>query len=202
MYRSLSYRYIGPPGNRVEAVAGIPGDPTTIYAGAASGGVFKTTDGGLHWDPIFDDQIVSSIGAIAVAPWIPASCGSAPARRYPRQHLDRQRHVQVHRRRQDVDARWTRENRAVGRVVIDPKDPNVVYAAALGHCYGPQPERGVFRTKDGGKSWERVLFVDEQTGAVDLVMDPSNPQTCSPRRGSSRFCRGLPRAAGRAAAIT
>ena len=68
VYRSLPYRYIGPPGNRVEAVAGIPGDPTIIYAGAASGGVFKTTDGGLHWDAIFDDQIVSSIGAIAVAP--------------------------------------------------------------------------------------------------------------------------------------
>ena len=178
MYRSLPYRYIGPPGNRVEAVAGIPGDPNIIYAGAASGGVFKTTDGGLHWDAIFDDQIVSSIGAIAVAPSDPNVVWVGTGETFIRGNISIGNGMY---KSTDAGKTWTHagleKTGRVGRVVIDPKDPNVVYAAALGHCYGPQPERGVFRTKDGGKSWERVLFVDEQTGAVDLVMDPSNPRT-------------------------
>ncbi|HEX2458147.1 MAG TPA: hypothetical protein VHI99_30910 [Vicinamibacterales bacterium] len=178
VYKSLPFRYIGPPGNRVEAVAGIPGDPTTIYAGAASGGVFKTTDGGLHWDPIFDDQIVSSIGALAVSPSDPNIVWVGTGETFIRGNISVGNGIY---KSTDAGKSWTHagleKTGRIARVIIDPKDPNVVYVAALGHCYGPQPERGVFRTKDGGKSWERVLFVDEQTGAVDLVMDPSNPRT-------------------------
>jgi photosystem II stability/assembly factor-like uncharacterized protein len=177
-YRSLPFRYIGPPGNRVEVVAGIPGDPTTIYAGAASGGVFKTTDGGLHWSPIFDDQTVSSIGAIAVAPSDPNVVWVGTGETFIRGNISVGNGVY---RSADAGKTWTHAGLdatgRIARVVIDPNDPGTAYVAALGHAYGPQPERGVFRTRDAGKSWERVLFVDENTGAVDLVMDPSNPRT-------------------------
>jgi photosystem II stability/assembly factor-like uncharacterized protein len=178
VYASLPFRYVGPPGNRVEAVAGIPGDPSIIYAGAASGGVFKTTDGGLHWDPIFDGQDVASIGAVAVAPSNNNVVWVGTGESFIRGNISVGKGVY---KSTDAGKTWTHTGLdatgRIGRVVIDPQNPDVVYVAALGHCYGPQPERGVFRTTNGGGTWDRVLFVDENTGAVDLAMDPSDPRT-------------------------
>ncbi len=178
MYRALAYRYIGPPGNRVEAVAAIPGDPSVIYAGAASGGVFKTSDAGLHWEPIFDGQDVASIGAIAISPSNTNIVWVGTGESFIRGNISVGDGIY---RSTDAGKSWARvgleQSGRIARIVIDSKNPDTVYVAALGHSYGPQPDRGVFRTRDGGKSWSRVLFVDEHTGAVDLAMDPSNPQT-------------------------
>lgn len=178
LYQSLPFRFVGPTGNRIVAVAGVAGDPSVIYAGAASGGLFKTTDAGLHWQPLFDAMHVASIGAIAVAPANPDVVWVGTGEAFIRGNVSIGNGVY---RSTDAGKSWTHvglENTGrIARVVVDPADPRVAYVAALGHCYGPQPERGVFRTTDGGTTWERVLFVDENTGAVDLVIDPSNPKT-------------------------
>jgi photosystem II stability/assembly factor-like uncharacterized protein len=177
-YQSLPYRYIGPPGNKVLAVAGVPGDANILYAGSASGGIFKSVDAGVHWQPIFDDQSVASIGALAVARsdanvvW--AGTGEAEIRSTISIGDGMYKST-------DAGKTWSHmglhATGRIARVVIHPADPNIVYAAALGHAYGPQAERGVFRTTNGGRTWDRVLFVDENTGGVDIVMDPSNPKT-------------------------
>jgi photosystem II stability/assembly factor-like uncharacterized protein len=176
-FAQLKYRYIGPEGNRVSAVAGVPGDPRTYYAGAASGGLWKSSDGGTHWRPIFDDQPVASIGAIAVAASDANVVWVGTGEPFIRSHISLGWGVY---KSTDAGKSFTRmglENTGrVARVVIDPRNPEVVFVAALGHSYGPQPERGVYRTTDGGKSWERVLFVNDSSGAVDLIMDPSNPR--------------------------
>jgi photosystem II stability/assembly factor-like uncharacterized protein len=173
----LEYRYIGPEGNRATAVAGLPGDPRVYYAGAASGGVWKTTDGGTYWEPIFDDQPVQSIGAIAVAPsdanvvWV--GTGEANIR----SHISLGAGVY---KSTDAGTSWSltglEATGRISRIAIDPREPDVVFVAAQGHSYGPQRERGVFRTRDGGKTWEHVLFVDENTGASDIAMDRNNPR--------------------------
>lgn len=177
LYEQLGFRFIGPQGNRVIAVCGIPGDPLVYYAGSASGGIFKTTDGGTHWRPIFDGQPVSSIGSIAVAPsdtnivW--AGTGEISIRSNVSQGMGIYKST-------DAGHTWKcmglKKTGRIGRVLIHPQNPDIVFAAAMGHCYGPQQERGVFRTSDGGKSWSRVLFVDENTGCSDIVMAPDNPR--------------------------
>jgi photosystem II stability/assembly factor-like uncharacterized protein len=176
-YAALAYRFIGPPGNRVSAVVGVPGDPNTYYAGAASGGVWKSSDGGVHWRPIFDDQPAQSIGAVAVAPSDPNVVWVGTGESFIRSNVSLGNGVY---RSTDAGRTWTHvgleRTGRIARVVVDPRDPDVAFVAALGTCYGPQPERGVFRTRDGGKSWERVLFVDENTGASDLSMDAGNPR--------------------------
>jgi photosystem II stability/assembly factor-like uncharacterized protein len=176
-FSQLRYRYIGPVGNRVAAVAGVAGDPSTYYAGAASGGVWKTTDGGIHWQPIFDDQPVQSIGALAVAPSDPNVVWVGTGEAWIRSHISIGNGAY---RSTDAGKTWQHvgldSTGRIGRVVINPTNPDVVFVAALGHAYGPQQERGVYRTTDGGKTWERVLFVDENTGAADVVMDPNNPR--------------------------
>lgn len=173
----LKYRYIGPEGNRVSAVAGVPGDPRVYYAGAASGGLFKSSDGGIHWQPVFDDQPVASIGAIAVAPSDPNVVWVGTGEPFIRSHISLGWGVY---KSTDAGKSWSKmgldNTGRIARIVIDPRNPEVVFIAALGHAYGPQPERGVYRSSDGGKSWERVLFVNDSSGAVDLVMDPSNPR--------------------------
>ena len=172
----LRFRHIGPVGNRVSAVAGIPGDPNTYYAGAASGGIWKSTDGGINWDPIFDDTDVHSIGAIAVAPSNTNIVWAGTGEPHIRSHVSVGNGVY---RSTDAGRTWRRvgleESGRISRVVIHPTNPDIVYVAAQGHGYGPQQQRGVFRTRDGGATWQRVLFVDENTGPSDLVMDPSNP---------------------------
>ena len=174
---ALRYRHIGPVGNRVSAVAGVPGEPNVFYFGAASGGVWKSEDGGVDWQPIFDDQPAQSIGAIAVAPSDPnvlwVGTGEAHIRSNVSIGNGVYRSTDAGRSFQHVGLE--RSGR-IGRIVVDPRDPDIAFVAALGHLYGPQEERGVFRTRDGGATWERVLFVDDSTGAVDLVMDPGNPR--------------------------
>jgi photosystem II stability/assembly factor-like uncharacterized protein len=173
---ALRWRYIGPVGNRVTTVAGIPGDYNTYYAGAASGGVWKTTDAGVHWDPIFDDQPVHSIGAIAVARSNPEIVWVGTGESSIRSHISVGDGIY---KSTDAGRTWAKmglpESGRFGRIVIHPSNPDVVYAAALGHAYGPQQERGLYRTTDGGRTWQRVLFVDENTGAIDVAMDPRNP---------------------------
>ena len=171
----LRFRYIGPVGNRTIAVAGVPGDPNIYYVGAASGGIFKTTDGGIHWDPIFDSQDVSSVGAIAVAATDPNIVWAGTGEPYIRSHISIGDGIY---KSMDAGHTWTHmglENTGrIANVIIDPRNPDVVFACSLGTAYGPQPERGVFRTTDGGKTWEKTLFVDENTGCGDLAMDPNN----------------------------
>ena len=171
----LRYRYIGPVGNRVDAVVSVPGDPNVYYAGAASGGIFKSTDAGTHWDPIFDAQPVSSVGALAVAASDPNVVWAGTGEAFIRSHISIGQGVY---KSLDAGKTWTlmglEKTGRISRMAIDPRNPDIVFACALGHAYGPQPERGVFRTADGGKSWTQVLKVDENTGCSDLIMDPHN----------------------------
>ena len=177
-FKQLRYRFVGPAGNRVSAVAGVPGDPNIIYAGAPDGGVFKTIDAGLRWTPVFDDQIALTIGALAVAPSNPnivwAGTGEPWIRNNARwQPIGDGVYVST-----DAGKTWTHagleKTGRIARIVVDPVDPNVVFVAAIGHALGPQEERGLFRTKDGGKTWTRVLFADVNTGCSDVAMDPKD----------------------------
>lgn len=177
-YSALKFRYIGPVGNRIIAVAGLPEDPNVYYAGAASGGIFKTTDNGAHWDPIFDGQAVSSIGSIAVAPSDSNVVWAGTGESFIRSNISIGNGIY---KSADAGRTWTvsglEATGRIGRVVIHPRDPDVVWACALGHAYGPQQERGVYRTADGGRTWQRTLFVDENTGCSDIAIDPRNPRT-------------------------
>jgi len=174
----LRFRYIGPVGNRVSSVAGVPGDANVYYAGAASGGIWKTTDAGIHWTPIFDDKDVSSIGALAVAPSNPNIVWAGTGEPFIRSHISIGNGVY---KSTDAGRTWTRmgleQSGRIGRFAIDPKNPDIVFVAAQGHSYGPQQERGIYRTTDGGRTWTRILFVDPNTGGIDVIMHPSNPQT-------------------------
>jgi photosystem II stability/assembly factor-like uncharacterized protein len=174
---ALEYRHIGPVGNRTIAVAGVAQDRMTYYAGAASGGIWKTEDAGLTWRPVFDDQPVHSIGSLAVAASDPNIVWAGTGETFIRSNVSIGNGVY---RSTDAGETWTHMGLEgtgrIGRMIVHPQDPNVVYAAVLGHAYSPQPERGVYRTKDGGENWEHVLFVDENTGASDLIMDPNNPR--------------------------
>ncbi|MGB6899947.1 MAG: hypothetical protein WBE12_15215 [Candidatus Acidiferrum sp.] len=174
-YSQLEFRYIGPVGNRTTAVAGVPGSPYLYYVGSASGGIFKTTDGGIHWDPIFDKEPVSSIGSLAVAASDPNIVWAGTGEPYIRSHISVGDGIY---KSTDAGKTWTHmgldKTGRIGNVLIDPRNPDIVLACALGHAYAAQPERGVFRTTDGGKNWEKVLFVDENTGCSDMAVDPNN----------------------------
>jgi len=176
---SLSWRLIGPlRGGRALAVTGVPGQPDHYYFGAVDGGVWESTNAGRTWNPIFDSQDVASIGAIAVAPsdvkTIYVGSGEADMRSDIAYGNGMYKST-------DAGKTWTHigldDTRQIGAVAIDPRDANVVYVAALGHQYGPNAERGVFKTTDGGKTWSRVLYKDEDTGAISLAMDPQHPDT-------------------------
>ncbi len=177
VFKNLNFRFIGPEGNRAIAVAGVPGDPMISYIGAASGGLWKTSDGGLNWQPVFDTQDVSSIGSIAIAPSNPDVVWVGTGETF----IIRPAHAVGDGIYKSEDAGKTWKNMGlektgrIGRIVVHPTNPDIVYAAALGHTFGPQQERGVFKTTDGGKTWERVLFIDEGTGATDIAIDPNNP---------------------------
>ena len=177
VYSRLPWRTIGPEGNRFSAAVGIPGDPLTYYVGSASGGVWKTTDGGTNWTPLFDDQVVQSIGSLAIARSDPNVIWAGTGEGKIRSHISVGQGVY---RSLDAGKTWQlmglEKTGRIPRTVIHPQDPNTVLVCALGHAYGPQPERGVYRTTDGGTTWTRVLHVDENTGCSDLAMDPKNPR--------------------------
>jgi len=177
IYSRLMYRTIGPPGNRAAAVVGIPGEPLIYYVGASSGGVFKSSDGGTTWEPIFDSQPAQSIGALAVAWSDPNVIWAGTGEAFVRSNISIGNGVF---KSTDAGRTWKHmgleKSGRIGRVAIDPRNPDVVFVASMGHCYGPQKERGVFRTKDGGKTWEHVLFVDENTGCFEVAMDMKNPR--------------------------
>jgi hypothetical protein len=166
-YRQLHFRYIGPVGNRVSAVVGVTGNPLIYYAGSASGGIFKTTDGGTTWNAIFDDQPVSSIGALAVAPSDPNIVWAGTGEPWIRSHISIGMGIY---KSSDAGKTWMsmglEKTGRIARVVIDPRNPNVVYAAAMGHNYGPQPNRGLFCTRDGGKTWEQISVGQELTRQI------------------------------------
>src|SRR6266566_288022 len=176
----LAFRFVGPAvGNRVASIAGIPGDPYTYYAGAASGGIWKTTDGGLRWNPVSDSMPVAAIGALAVAPSDPNTIWAGTGEGWAIRDSD----VIGDGIYKSVDAggTWTHagldETGRIGRIIVHPTNPDIVFACAAGRLTGPQQERGVFRTIDGGDHWDRVLFVDETTGCSGLSMDAKNPRT-------------------------
>ena len=176
-YKNLDFRFIGPEGNRAIAIAGVPRDPMINYIGAASGGLWKTEDGGIGWEPITDSLDVSSVGSVAIAPSDENQVWMGTGETF----VIRPAHAMGDGIYKSTDAGKTWEQKGleksgrIGRVVVHPTNPDIVYAAALGHTYGPQKERGVYRTKNGGATWEQVLFVDEGTGAADLAIDPQNP---------------------------
>ncbi len=176
-FASMQYRHIGPLGNRVTSVTGVPGDRFTYYAGAASGGLWKTEDGGVNWRPVFDDQPVHSVGEVEVSPSDPNIVWAGTGEPFIRSNVSIGNGVW---KSTDAGESWTHMGLEgtgrISRIIAHPTNPDIVYAAAIGHGYAPQPERGIYRTIDGGASWEQVLFVDEETGASDLVMDPNNPR--------------------------
>jgi photosystem II stability/assembly factor-like uncharacterized protein len=176
-FSDLNWRLIGPyRGGRVLAVAGVPNQPQHYYFGAVNGGVWETKDAGRTWQPIFDDQPIGSIGAIAIAPAKPeviyVGTGEADMRSDIAQGDGMYKST-------DAGKTWTHvglaDSQQVGKILVDPRDANTVLVAALGHAYGPNNERGVFRSRDGGTSWQRVLGNDDATGAIDLSFEPGNP---------------------------
>ena len=179
LYSALQWRMIGPfRGGRTVGAAGVPDQPGVFYIGVNNGGVWKTDDYGHTWKPIFDDQPTGSIGALAVAPSDPSIIyvGSGEGLQRPDLSVGDGIYKSA-----DGGKTWRhlglRDGQQIPAIVVDPRNPNRVFVAVLGHPYGPNAERGVFRSTDGGENWRKVLYKDEHTGAVDLAFDPRNPQT-------------------------
>src|SRR3954454_10218894 len=177
LFGGMKWRQVGPfRGGRASSIEGVPGEPNTYYFGAASGGVWKTTDGGQTWLPVFDKESVASIGAIAVAPSdhniVYVGTGEPNMRGNVTWGGGVFKSVDAGKTWKNIGLR---DSRQIGAIVVDPKNADIALVAAFGHAFGPNQERGVFRTVDGGKTWTKTLFKDENTGAVDLAMDPHNP---------------------------
>ncbi len=177
-FKPLAYRPVGPyRGGRVSAVAGVASQPMVYYFGATGGGVWKTTDGGNNWEPISDGFMkTGSVGAIGVAESDPNVVYVGMGEETLRGNLS---HGDGMYKSTDAGRTWKKiglaDTRHIARVRVNPKNPDLVYVAALGHAFGPNAERGVFRTKDGGKTWEKILSRGDKAGAVDLALDPTNP---------------------------
>jgi photosystem II stability/assembly factor-like uncharacterized protein len=176
LWKGMKYRLIGPfRGGRVLAVTGVAGDANTYYFGAVSGGVWKTTDGGVTWTALTDKEKFASVGSLAVAPSDPNVIYVGTGEACIRGNISYGNGVY---KSVDAGKTWTHlgleDTRHIGRVIVDPRNPDVVFVAALGHAFGKNAERGVFRTTDGGKSWEKVLYKDDKTGAIDITFDPRN----------------------------
>ena len=177
LFQDLQWRSVGPfRGGRVLAVTGTPDDPRRFYFGAVNGGVWRTDDAGRTWAPIFDQVNVGSIGAIAVAPSAPkviyVGTGEADMRSDIAQGIGMFRSADGG---QSWKAIGLADTQQIAKILVDPRNPDVLLVAALGHPYGPNAERGVFRSADGGKSWTKTLFKDSDTGAIDLAFEPRHP---------------------------
>jgi photosystem II stability/assembly factor-like uncharacterized protein len=178
LYSGLRWRMIGPfRGGRVNAVTGVPGQPNTFYFGSVGGGVWKSADAGRTWAPLFDSQPIASIGAIAVAPSNPNVVYAGSGESDMRSQISFGNGMY---KSTDAGKTWSHlgldNTRQIGRVIVDPHNPDVVFVAALGHAYGANPDRGVYRSRDGGATWQKVLFKSEDLGAIDLAFDSKNSQ--------------------------
>jgi photosystem II stability/assembly factor-like uncharacterized protein len=178
-FSELKWRLIGPfRGGRALTAVGIPGKPAVYYFGAVGGGVWKSTDAGYSWDPIFDSQPIASIGAIAIAPSDPNIIYVGSGEADMREDITYGNGMY---KSTNFGRTWTHigltDSQQIGRILVDPHDANLVYVAALGHAFGPNAERGVFRSTDGGQTWTPVLHKDDDTGAIDLAFDPTNSKT-------------------------
>ncbi len=176
--KDMKVRSIGPAGmsGRVTSIDAISGNPKVIYAGTASGGIWKSTDGGIKWDPVFDKAPLQSIGAVAIDPGNSDIVWAGTGEGNPRNSHNSGAGIF---KSLNAGKDWNRmgliETHNIHRVIVNPKNSNEIYVAALGSAWGPHPERGVFKSTDGGQSWEKILYVNDSTGCADLVMDPSNP---------------------------
>ncbi|HET6935454.1 MAG TPA: hypothetical protein VFI72_11495, partial [Candidatus Angelobacter sp.] len=178
-YAGLRWRMIGPfRGGRSIAVSGVEGQPNVYYFGSVGGGVWKSTNAGETWEPIFDSQPIASIGALAVAPSNPNVIYAGSGEADFRSDLSYGNGVY---KSTDGGKNWVniglRDSRHIGRVVVDPRNADIILVAAVGEAYGPSAERGVYRSTDGGRNWQRVLFKDDNVGAIDIAPDPDNFQT-------------------------
>jgi len=179
-FKDLEWRMVGPEfcGGRIETIACHPDEPFTIYVGAGSGNLWKTVNNGTTWEPIFENESTFAIGCVTIAPsdpnivWVGTGEVLMARSSYAGTGVFKS---------MDAGKTWRNmglhDSHHVPRIVIDPKNPDVVYAAALGHNYGYNEERGVYKTTDGGKSWDKVLYISEKTGIVEIVMDPSDNKT-------------------------
>src|ERR1700719_521278 len=177
LFSGMQWRQVGPfRGGRALAIVGVPGEPDTWYFGGVAGGVWKTTDAGQNWTPLFNKENISSIGAIAVAPSdhnvIYVGTGEAAIRGNTTYGTGVYKSIDAGKTWKNVGLKDTHQ---IGALIVDPRNENVALVAALGHAFGPNRERGIFRTSDGGKTWTNVLFKDENTGGIDIVFDPHNP---------------------------
>ncbi|HXM59788.1 MAG TPA: hypothetical protein VN950_02960 [Terriglobales bacterium] len=175
-FKGMKYRLVGPfRGGRSLTASGVAGDPNTYYFGSTGGGVWKSTDGAMTWTSVFDKQTVSAIGSLAVAPSDPNIVYVGTGEACIRGNIS---HGDGIYKTVDGGKTWKNiglhDSRAIGKVIVDPKNADVVFVAALGHPFGPNAERGIFRTTDGGKTWEKVLYKDENTGGIDIAFDPHN----------------------------
>jgi len=179
LFGEMRWRCIGPfRGGRTVAISGVPHQPNVFYMAAVNGGVWKTIDFGNTWNPIFDDQQTGSVGALAVAPSDPNVIYVGSGEGLQRPDLATGDGIY---KSTDAGKTWThlglRDAQQIAAIIVDPKDANRLFVAAVGHPYGPNAERGVFRSTDGGQTFQKVLYKGENTGAADLAFDPSNPQT-------------------------
>ncbi len=197
LLKNMQWREVGPyRGGRADAVEGIPGQPNVYYFGAAGGGVWKTVDGGQTWRPVSDGFFGGTIGAIAIAPSDPAVVYVGTGEETIRGNVSPGGGMW---KSTDAGKSWTKigleDSQHIARIRVHPSNPDLVYVAAMGHAFGPNDMRGVYRSRDGGKTWDRILFVNRDSGAVDLTLDPSNPRiiyasTWRFRRGPSFFESG------------
>lgn len=178
IFQDMQPRNIGPAGmsGRVTAIDVVVNNPDVMYVGTASGGLWKSTSGGIKWDPVFDNELTASIGAVAIQQSNPSVIWVGTGEGNPRNSLNGGYGVY---KSLDGGKTWNsmglEKTRHIHRVIIDPTNPEVVYVGAIGSPWGEHPERGVFKTTDGGKSWKKILFNNNKTGVADMVMDPSNP---------------------------
>jgi len=178
LFKSMKTRNVGPAGmsGRITSIDAVDANPIVIYAGTASGGLWKSTSGGITWDPIFDDQKIHSIGAISIHQKNPDLIWVGTGEGNPRNSLTMGGGVY---RSLDAGKTWQlmglEKTKAIHRIIIHPDDPNTVFVGAIGSPWGEQEDRGVYKTTDGGKTWKKILYVDTKTGVGEMIMDPNNP---------------------------